>query len=191
MTKSLIHKILNNEKQSLSQKILEFDDKNFYKLCLEAKKIIKKGKKILFFGNGGSASDAQHLATELTVRFKKNRKAIAGISLATDTSAITAIGNDFGFKKIFSRQIEAIGNRGDIVLAISTSGMSPNIIEALKICKKLKIKSFAFLGNNGGIAKKYARYPIMFPSGPTSTTQSMQITVGQVFCEYLEEVLSK
>jgi D-sedoheptulose 7-phosphate isomerase len=175
----------------LSQKILEFDDKNFYKLCLEAKKIIRKGKKILFFGNGGSASDAQHLATELTVRFKKNRKAIAGISLATDTSAITAIGNDFGFKKIFSRQIEAIGNRGDIVLAISTSGMSPNIIEALKICKKLKIKSFAFLGNNGGIAKKYARYPIMFPSGPTSTTQSMQITVGQVFCEYLEEVLSK
>jgi len=191
MTKSLINKILNNEKQSLSKKILDFDDKNFYKLCFEAKKIIKKGKKILFFGNGGSASDAQHLATELTVRFKKNRKAIAGISLATDTSAITAIGNDFGFKKIFSRQIEAIGNRGDIVLAISTSGMSPNIIEALKICKKLKIKSFAFLGNNGGIAKKYARYPIMFPSGPTSTTQSMQITVGQVFCEYLEEVLSK
>lgn len=191
MTRLIANRILNNEKGTLSKKILEFDDKNFYKLCSVAKKIIKNGKKILFFGNGGSASDAQHLATELTVRFKKNRKAIAGLSLVTDTSAITAIGNDFGFEKVFSRQIEALANRGDIVLAISTSGMSPNIIEALKICKKLKIKSFAFLGNNGGVAKKFVDYPIMFPIAPTSITQSMQITVGQVFCEYLEETIGK
>ena len=189
MSNKLIKKILSNEINNLSKKITEFNSKNFYKLCLISKKKLTQGKKIIFFGNGGSASDAQHLATELTVRFKKNRKALAAISLATDTSAITAIGNDFGFEKIFSRQIEAIAKNGDIAIAISTSGNSENIIQALKVCKKIKVISFAFLGNEGGKAKKYANYPIIFPKASTSITQSMQITVGQVFCEYLEEVL--
>lgn len=111
-------------------------EKNFYFLCNESIKGITKGKKIIFFGNGGSAADAQHLATELTVRFKKKRSALPAIALTTDTSALTAIGNDLGFKYIFSRQLEAIGNKGDICIAITTTGNSQNLIEAIKIAKK-------------------------------------------------------
>ena len=116
--------------------------KKFETLLIEVKKALKKGKKLIFFGNGGSAAHAQHLATELTVRYKKNRKAMAAISLTTDSSAITAIGNDFGFNYIFSRQIEAIGNKGDIAIGITTSGNSKNLIETVKICKKKKINQF-------------------------------------------------
>ena len=108
----------------------------FVELCNQSVQAIKKNKKILFFGNGGSAADSQHLATEITVRFKKNRKALPAISLATDTSALTAIGNDFNFNKIFSRQVDAIGNNGDVAIGITTSGNSKNIIEAAKMCEK-------------------------------------------------------
>ena len=132
-------------------------EKNFYILCKESIKAITKGKKIIFFGNGGSAADAQHLATELTVRFKKKRRALPAIALTTDTSALTAIGNDFGFKYIFSRQIEAIGNKGDICIAITTSGNSQNLIEAIKVANKKKLKTFCFSGNNGGKIIKYIK----------------------------------
>ena len=106
---------------------------NIVDICCNS---LKKKKKILFFGNGGSASDAQHLSTELTVRFSENRKPISAISLSTDTSTLTAIGNDFGFEHIFSRQIDALGNPGDIAIAISTSGKSKNIIRGLQMAKK-------------------------------------------------------
>ena len=183
--------LLFQELQTLSKKILDFKSENFFKLCKITEKALRNKNKIMFIGNGGSAADDQHLATELTVRYKKKRPAISAISLATDTSAITAIGNDLDFNKIFSRQIEAIGQRGDILLAISTSGNSKNIVEALKICKNKKIKSFAFLGNKGGVSKKYCDFPIIFPDASTSITQSMQITVGQVLCDYLEQALKK
>ena len=164
--------------------------KNFDKLSLMSIKAINKGNKIIIFGNGGSASDAQHLATEITVRYKKNRKALPAISLATDTSALTAIGNDFGFKHIFSRQIEAIGNKGDIVLAITTSGNSLNLINAVKLANKKKIKTFCFSGNQGGKIKKYVNYPIIIPSKETSVIQVIEIMIGQVFCETLENYFS-
>ena len=106
-----------------------------------------KKKKIIFFGNGGSAADSQHLATELSVRFSKNRKAIAALSLVTDTSTITAIANDFGFKYLFSRQIEAVGEKGDVAIGISTSGKSINVIEGLKSAKKKNLKSKKYLNN--------------------------------------------
>lgn len=189
MSKSLINILLKNELYTLSEKILMFNSENFFKLCLSSKNTIKKGGKIFFFGNGGSASDCQHLATELTVRYRKNRKAISAISLTTDTSALTAIGNDLGFEKIFSRQIEALGKKNDIFIAISTSGNSTNIIEALKFCKKRKFTTFAFLGNKGGKAKKYVNFPIIFPTASTSITQAMHISVGQVFCDYLERTI--
>ena len=130
---SMLRKLFEAEKSGVIKilKNIEYNDlKIFNNLCNQSLKALKNKKKIIFFGNGGSASDAQHLATELTVRYKKNRKAIAAISLATDTSALTAIGNDFGFKYIFSRQIEAIANKNDICVAITTSGNSENIIEA-------------------------------------------------------------
>ena len=171
-------------------KNLKFE-KNFYILCNESIKAIIKGKKIIFFGNGGSAADAQHLATELTVRFKKKRSALPAIALTTDTSALTAIGNDLGFKYIFSRQLEAIGNKGDICIAITTSGNSQNLIEAIKIAKKNKLKTFCFSGGNGGKIKKYIKNSIIVPSFITADIQVVQIFLGQTFCEILEDFFYK
>ena len=165
--------------------------KNFDKLCQLSINAIKKNKKIIFFGNGGSAADAQHLATELTVKYKKKRKALPAISLATDTSALTAIGNDFNFKYVFSRQIEAIGNPGDIAIAITTSGNSKNIIEGIRTANKKKIITFCFSGNKGGKIKKIVRFPIILPSKDTSITQILEILIGQVYCENIEEYFSK
>ena len=117
---------------------------------------IKKNKKIIFFGNGGSASDAQHLSTELTVRFSKNRKPIPALSLVTDTSTISAIGNDFGFDYLFERQLEAIGQKGDVVVGISTSGKSKNVINGLKYAKKNNMNSVVFTGKNTKLIESIA-----------------------------------
>ena len=136
---------------------------NFEKLCTISIKSIEKGNKIIFFGNGGSAADSLHLATELKVKYKKKRKALNAIALSSDTASITARANDFDFKYIFSRQLEAHGNAGDIAIALTTSGNSKNLIEACKVAKKLKIKTFCFSGNNGGILKKYVDHPIIIP----------------------------
>lgn len=161
---------------------------NFNKLCFECLKTIKKKSKIIFYGNGGSASDAQHLAAELVVRYKKRiREAISAISLATDTSIITATANDFDFKYIFSRQIEAIAKKGDLAIAITTSGNSKNLIEAAKTLNKMKIKSFCFSGNEGGRLRKFIKYPIIIPSSNTSVIQVAEIMIGQVLCEFLEK----
>lgn len=166
-------------------------DKNFEYLCKKSISAINKNHKIIFLGNGGSASDAQHLATELTCKFKKKRRALPAIALTTDTSALTAIGNDYGFKYIFSRQIEAIGNKGDIIIAITTSGNSQNLIEALKIAKYKKIITFCFSGNNGGKLKKYVQYPIILKSKETDILQVAEIAIGQIYCSILEDYFFK
>tara|TARA_A100001015_G_scaffold313261_1_gene420109 strand:+ start:4309 stop:4896 length:588 start_codon:yes stop_codon:yes gene_type:complete len=193
-----IKKYTNNKKNKEISKLIvslkllkKFDKKNIFNYLVDEgiKTIINKGK-IVFFGNGGSASDAQHLATELTVRYKKNRKALAAISLATDTSAITAIGNDFSFDEIFSRQIEAICNKKDLVIGITTSGNSKNIIRAVKQCNKQNIPVFIFSGNNGGKVKNSTKNIIPFPKSSTSHVQTMQIFLGQLFCEIMEEKLT-
>jgi len=182
--------LLNNEIIKIQEafaKISTSELKNFNKLCLLSVQQIKKGNKIIFFGNGGSASDAQHLATEIVVRYQKNRKALPAISLATDTSILTAIGNDFGFEKIFSRQIEALGNKGDIAIAITTSGNSKNLIQACLMAKKKGLFTFCFSGNKGGKLKKFVQSPIIIPSKQTSVIQVCEITIGQVLCEYIEK----
>ena len=167
------------------------DKKNvFHNLVNQGIKTLSNNGKIILFGNGGSASDAQHLATELTVRYKKNRKALAAISLATDTSALTAIGNDFSFEEIFSRQIEAIGTKKDLAIGITTSGNSKNIIKAIKQCQKQKITVFILVGNNGGRVKQLTKNIIPFPKTATSHVQTMQIFLGQLFCEIMEEKLT-
>jgi len=127
----------------------------------------------------------------LTVRFKKNRKALPSIALTTDTSALTAIGNDYGFKYIFSRQIEAIGNKGDICIAITTSGNSENLIRAIKTANKKKLKTFCFAGNKGGKIVKYVQRSIIIPSNVSANIQVMEIFIGQLFCEILEDELCK
>lgn len=185
-------KIYNSIKKETSEIIKCFNrsniitNKNFYHLCTSAAESIKKGGKIIFYGNGGSAADAQHLATELVVRYKKKRPSLPAISLVTDTSILTATANDINFDSIFSRQIEGIGNPGDISIAITTSGNSKNLIKAAKICKKKYIKTFCFSGNKGGKLKKYVDHPIIINSNKTSVIQVMEISIGQIFCEILE-----
>ena len=185
--KEEVKQIINIFKRIENQEI----DKNFVKLCEVSITAIKKKKKIIFFGNGGSAADAQHLATELTSKYKKIRKALPALALTTDTSALTSIGNDFGFKYIFSRQLEAIGNTGDVAIAITTSGNSENLIEAIKIAKKRGIKTFCFSGNKGGKIKKFVQYPIILDSNNTSVLQVIEIALGQVYCNIIENFFLK
>ena len=149
--------------------------------------MINQGGRIFWMGNGGSAADAQHLATELVVKFEKKRKALSAISLSTDTSVLTAIGNDFGFENIFSRQIEEISSKGDLVIPISTSGNSLNIIKAINWCNQKKIRVFPFLGKNGGKVKKLVSDFIVVPSNKTSFIQEYHIFIGQSLCFYLDK----
>tara|TARA_B100000965_G_scaffold406839_1_gene449442 strand:- start:8332 stop:8907 length:576 start_codon:yes stop_codon:yes gene_type:complete len=187
MKKIIPKKLLITEIDNVQKVLNEIPRiKNFEKLCFKCLEVIKKKRKIIFFGNGGSASDSQHLATELVVRYKKKRKAIAAIALSADNSAITAIGNDFDFKFIFSRQLEAIGNSGDVAIALTTSGNSLNLVEAFKVADKKKILTCCFSGNNGGKLKKYTKYPIIIPSKITSIIQVCELLIGQVLCDFLE-----
>ncbi len=164
--------------------------KIFSKLIDESKSKLNK-KKIIFCGNGGSASHAQHLACELVVRYKNNRKAINAISLTTDTSNLTAIGNDYDFKYIFSRQLEAIGNKGDICIFLTTSGESQNILEAAKIAKKKLISCYSFSGKGGGKLKKIIKNNIIINSNLTSVIQSSHLVLGHIFCKELENHISR
>ena len=144
------------------------------------------GGKLMFFGNGGSAADAQHLATELTVRYKSNRKAIAAIALTTDTSALTAIGNDLGFEELFARQIEALGKEGDVAIAITTSGKSANVTRALRQAKAMGIVPAALTGKGGGELVGLASPILIVPSDTTARIQEMHITLGQMLCGAVE-----
>ncbi len=161
----------------------------FARLLAQAVATIRNGGKLMFFGNGGSASDAQHLATELTVRYVKNRPALAAIALTTDSSALTAIGNDIGFHRLFSRQIEALGKPGDLVVGITTSGVSPNVLEAFRVAKKMGIAVACLTGKTGGEAKALADICLIVPSGTTARIQEMHITLGQMLCGGLELAL--
>ena len=187
------NKLFYNEVNELSLIFKKFNTKSlkiFSNLCIEASKAVDKNK-ILFCGNGGSAADAQHLAAELVVKYKKKRKALPAIALSTDTSILTAIGNDYEFKKVFSRQVEAIGNKGDILILITTSGNSINLIEALKVAKKKGLKVYCLSGNNGGKIKKYLKNIIVIPSKNTSLIQVVEIFLGQLLCGYLEKNCKK
>ncbi|HET7912493.1 MAG TPA: SIS domain-containing protein [Pseudolabrys sp.] len=158
----------------------------FVKLVLACANSVDAGGKLMFFGNGGSAADAQHLATELTIRYKKNRAAIAAIALTTDSSALTAAGNDLGFEQIFARQIEALGRPGDVAIAISTSGKSANVIAGLKQAKAMGLVTAAFGGNDGGALPAHADHVLVVPSATTARIQEMHILLGQMLCGALE-----
>ena len=156
------------------------------KRCVDA---LLGGGKILFFGNGGSAADAQHLATELTVRFVSDRRALAAIALTTDSSALTACGNDLGFNAIFSRQIEALGRAGDVAIGFSTSGNSPNVVGALELAKKLGLTAAAFTGKTGGKLRGIADPILMIPSATTARIQEMHGILGHILCAEIEDRL--
>ncbi|HWC62226.1 MAG TPA: SIS domain-containing protein [Rhizomicrobium sp.] len=150
---------------------------------------IRAGGKILFFGNGGSAGDAQHLAAELTIRYRANRAPIAAIALTTDSSALTAAGNDMGFDQIFARQIAALGRPGDVAVGISTSGRSLNVIEGLKQARAGGLTACAFGGAGGGLLPGIADPILIVPSKVTARIQEMHISLGQMLCGALEAEL--
>jgi D-sedoheptulose 7-phosphate isomerase len=140
----------------------------------------------MLFGNGGSAADAQHLAAELTIRYKQNRAALPALALSTDTSALTAAGNDLGFEHIFARQIEALGKAGDVAIGISTSGKSPNVIAALKQAKAMRLVTIAFTGQRGGDLVGLADHVLVVPSDTVARIQEMHIAIGQMLCGAIE-----
>lgn len=150
---------------------------------------LRGGGKILLFGNGGSAADAQHLATELTVRYVRDRDPIAALALTTDSSALTAIGNDLGFDELFARQVRALGRPGDVALGISTSGRSRNVINALQAARAGGLVPAALSGGDGGDLKGLADPLLVVPSRTTARIQEMHITLGQMLCGALERGL--
>lgn len=176
----------HNDVAKQTMETLQGDFGDITDICTNA---IKRGNKIMFFGNGGSAADAQHLATELSIRFIHDRPPISAIALTTDTSALTAAGNDYGFDYIFSRQIEAIGNKGDIAIAISTSGNSANIINAVKTAKQAGIRTIGFTGKNGGEMREICDHLLIVPSNTTARIQEMHILLGHILCGALEQKL--
>jgi D-sedoheptulose 7-phosphate isomerase len=154
------------------------------KLCVNS---LKNGGKILICGNGGSAADSQHIAAELTGRFKKERVPLAAIALTTDTSALTAIGNDYGFEFVFSRQVEALAKKEDTLIAISTSGNSRNVIKAIEEAKKIGCKVITLTGKDGGKMKNLGNINIIIPSNDTPRIQEMHIMVGHMICAFIDE----
>jgi D-sedoheptulose 7-phosphate isomerase len=161
----------------------------FERLVALSVEAIRAGHKLLFFGNGGSAADAQHLATELTVRFIKDRAPIAALALTTDSSALTAIGNDLGYDALFARQIEALGLAGDVAIGFSTSGRSPNIIKGLEMARGRGLTATALTGAGGGALVGLADPLLMVPSTTTARIQEMHITLGHALCAGLERGL--
>ena len=162
----------------------------FVRLVEISQRCIDSGGKLLLFGNGGSAADAQHLATEMTVRYRVDRRALAAIALTTDSSALTAIGNDLGFEHIFARQIEALGRAGDLALGISTSGRSANVVAGLRAAKRLGLGAAALSGGDGGVLAGLADPLLLVPSRVTARIQEMHIMLGQMLCGALEAMAS-
>ncbi len=150
---------------------------------------LKAGGKVLLFGNGGSAADAQHIAAELVVRYVGDRPAIAALALSTDSSILTAAGNDLGFDQIFARQIAALGRPDDVVVAFSTSGRSPNVLLALETARRMGLATAAFSGRDGGALPGLADHMLVVPSDVTARIQEMHILLGHLLCEGIERSL--
>ncbi|MBU0468175.1 MAG: D-sedoheptulose 7-phosphate isomerase [Candidatus Omnitrophica bacterium] len=164
-------------------------DQNLDKIVLAIKEInkaVNKNKKILLFGNGGSAADSQHIAAEFIGRFKKERRAVGAIALTTDTSCLTALGNDYSFDIIFSRQIEGLGQKGDIAIGISTSGNSKNVIEGIKKAKDLGLTTITLTGCDGGKLSKISDISIIVPSNDTARIQESHSCIAHAICELVE-----
>ena len=154
------------------------------KLCI---KTLKNGGKILIFGNGGSAADAQHIAAELVGRYKTDRKGLSAIALTTDSSCLTSIGNDFSYKEVFSRQVEALANKGDLVIGISTSGKSENVIHALKLALKLNCTTIGFSGQDGGEMNEICEVNLVVPSNDTPRIQEIHMVIGHTICHLIDQ----
>lgn len=152
---------------------------------------LQNGGKVLLMGNGGSAADAQHIAAELVGRYKMERKAFPAIAITTDSSIVTAVGNDYGAGHIFTRQVEALAKTGDSVIGISTSGNSANVIEAIKTARKIGCSTFGLLGNDGGLLKSMVDVPIVVESKDTPRIQECHILIGHIICDLVERGMTE
>lgn len=161
----------------------------FAQLVAAALTAIRGGGKILLFGNGGSAGDAQHIAAEIVGRYKQERPAYAAIALTTDTSALTAIANDYGFEQVFARQVEGLGHRGDILLALSTSGRSPNILAALRVAHEHGLITIGFTGTKGAAMAAACDHLLVAPSDDTPVIQQIHLAVAHGICDEVEQAL--
>jgi D-sedoheptulose 7-phosphate isomerase len=151
---------------------------------------VRGGGKVLLFGNGGSAADAQHVAAEMVGRFERERPALAAVALSTDSSILTAIGNDYGFERVFSRQIEALGRVGDVAFGISTSGRSPNVVHGLKAARARGLKTIALTGRDGGEVGTAAEIHVNVPSASTARAQEVHRTLLHVICDLVESAFA-
>jgi D-sedoheptulose 7-phosphate isomerase len=166
------------------------NDESIHEAVVDAARItadaLKAGRKLMVCGNGGSAADAQHLVAEFVSRLVQDRPAMRAVALTTDSSILTAIGNDYGYENVFERQVEALGIKGDVLLAISTSGNSKNCIRALKLARSMEIHTVSYLGNGGGAMKELSDINVIIPSNVTMNIQESHLALEHIFCLLVE-----
>ena len=192
MNKKIISKVLNSAFDEHAKVLKETHNMISENIILSAIMIansLKSEGTVFWCGNGGSAADSQHMAAEFVGRFKKDRQPLRSIALTTDSSVLTCISNDYSYEEIFSRQIDALGRKGDILVAITTSGQSENIRQALVQAKKMGIKTIGLLGKNGGVCKDYVDLPLIVPSEMTARIQEIHILIEHMLCELVEHKL--
>ena len=184
--KSIIENEFNEHAKAIKDtvKVAINDIENAAKICIEC---LKNGNKILIFGNGGSAADAQHIAAEIIGRYKTDRKGLAAIALTTDSSVLTAISNDFGYSEIFTRQVEALAYPGDTLIGISTGGSSQNVVNALKIAQNMQCKAIGLSGKDGGEFNTICNVNIVAKAQDTARIQEMHILIGHTICHLIDQ----
>ena len=186
MIKSQIQESIRTKEKLLnSPSVIKVIDQ----VCKECVNVLKNKGKVLLAGNGGSAADSQHISAEFVSRFYFDRPGLPSIALTTDTSALLAIGNDYGFEKVFSRQIEALGNKGDMFIGISTSGNSKNVINALIAANKKGLITVGLIGENGGEMEEICSFCIKVPSDQTPRIQEAHILIGHIICSFVEKTI--
>ncbi|MGB9772109.1 MAG: D-sedoheptulose-7-phosphate isomerase [Candidatus Kapaibacteriota bacterium] len=190
---NFVYDVANRVEKSISTKKKVIDtiaDKILETGVIIARQL-EKGRKILLCGNGGSAADSQHIAAELVIRFRGNvnRKALPAIALTVDPSIMTAGGNDFGFENVFAREVEAYGNEGDILIGISTSGNSANVLRAVETANSIGLITIGLLGGTGGRIAPLCKYSVIVPETETALIQESHIMIGHIWCEIVEEIL--
>jgi len=186
----MIQRELQAHKETIERTIEELQT-HIYTACIIASETINNGGKIMLCGNGGSAADAQHIAAELSGRYKKERKGLAGLALTTDTSVLTAVGNDYGYDRVFDRQVEALAKEGDLLIGISTSGNSKNVLRALSLGRNMGCKTIGLSGRDGGAMDEFCDINIVVPSDDTPRIQEMHILIGHTICQAIDDLLKE
>ena len=190
MTRSILHAALD-ENIALHQRVKDGDAQPIIDAAAAIVETLRAGGKLLAFGNGGSAADAQHFAAELVGRFQRERQALAALALTTDTSVLTSISNDYAFDRVFARQVEALGRPGDVALGISTSGDSPNVVAALETAQALRIRTIALTGRDGGVIGRAASIHVNVPANDTARVQEVQRTLLHVIGDLVERAFEQ